>query len=389
SVGEILQLQSSLRTLSQRRPEHQFVISTTTGTGYAVARERFPEHTVCYFPLDFTWAVKNAIARIRPDVVVLVEMELWPNFTRAVHEAGIPLALINGRLGERSFRGYRRIRPLVRPMLERFSLLAVQTDDYARRLIALGAPAESVHVTGSVKYDGVESDRRNPRTEALRRLFAIGPEETVFIAGSTLDSEETLAVRAWLRVRESFPDVRLIVVPRHQERFDDVARLLSTRFELNVVRKSRLAEPLAPDAAADRPVILLDTLGELSACWGLADVAFVGGSTVPPRGGQSMIEPAAYGSALLFGPDTANFEDLTDQLLAENAVAVVHNERELGTAITQLLTDAQKLHARGQAARRIVLARGGAIERTVERLLTLHEDSAANEQAEIARLRAA
>jgi 3-deoxy-D-manno-octulosonic-acid transferase len=171
SVGEVLQLECVLKDLGPRLPGHDFVITATTVTGLAVARQKFAggRHHVCYFPLDFSWAVGRAIDVIRPAAVVLVELELWPNFIAAVERRGIPLALINGRISEQSFRGYRRIRPLMRRLLGRFDVLAVQNATYGERLIELGAPRERVEVTGSIKFDGITTDRRNPRTEELRR----------------------------------------------------------------------------------------------------------------------------------------------------------------------------------------------------------------------------
>ena len=197
SVGEVLQLQTIVRQLEATRPDWEIWITTTTHTGHKVAREKFPNHTVCYFPLDFSGSVKNALRRVRPSMIVLVELELWPNFIRAASEKRIPLALVNGRISEASFKGYRRVRFLMRDLLGRFERLAVQSQTYAERLRSLGAPAEKIVVTGSIKFDGVKPDRGNPQTLELRQSFSLNEDDRVFIAGSTQDPEESYALETY------------------------------------------------------------------------------------------------------------------------------------------------------------------------------------------------
>jgi 3-deoxy-D-manno-octulosonic-acid transferase len=364
SVGEVLQLEPMLAELRRRLPLVEFVISTTTPTGRAVAMTKFPRDRVCYFPLDFSWTVREAIRRLRPTAIVLVELELWPNFVFHAHRSGIPLALINGRVSQRSSRGYSRIRPLISRLLECFEVLAAQNALYADRLAALGAPRERLHVTGSIKFDRVTSDRDNPRTAELRRFFGIRSEERVFIAGSTQFPEESAAIDAYLAARRAHPELRLILVPRHKERFEEVGRLIESR-GLPLVRRSQAAATTGTDP--EPPVLLLDTLGELAACWGLADVAFVGGS-LGNRGGQNMIEPAGYGAALLFGPNTQNFRDVVELLLAEDAARVVPDAAGLTAAVADCLANPQAARAAGARAQRLVLAQQGATVRTVELL---------------------
>lgn len=380
SVGEVLQLQRLVAEILSREPAAEVVISTTTSTGLAVAREKFPTHTVCYFPLDFSWAARRAIARIAPDAILLVELELWPNFILAAREAGIPLGLVNGRIGERSFHGYRRIAPLMKRLLACFDLLAMQNWTFASRLERLGAAENRVEVTGSIKFDHVETSRHTPRTTELRTAFQLADGEPVFIAGSTQPPEEQYALDTWLALREEFPRLRLILVPRHQERFEEVARLV-LQHGLPLLRRTATLQigntlPIghgveaasSPDLAGSPPVLLLDTLGELSACWGLADVAFVGGS-LTSRGGQNMIEPAGYGAAVLFGPDTRNFRDVVELLLRDAAACVVRNADELTEAVGNDLRCPHLARARGQRAQRLVLAQRGATVRTAELIL--------------------
>lgn len=399
SVGEVLQLEPVLKVLRERRPDVEVVVTTTTATGRDVARGKFPDDTVCYFPLDFSWAVRRALDCIQPSAVILVELELWPNFILEADRRGVPLMLINGRLSEHSFRGYRRIRPLVKHLLERFRAIAVQNETYRRRFLDLGAPEERLHVTGSIKFDRVAVGRADPRTRELRTAFDIADGERVFIAGSTQHPEEEYALETWLELRDDFPDLRLILVPRHKERFEEVAALIRNRGlpllrrtesrvrgdaeterrrdgEKDWSRTSSLPLSVTPSlhpaetCAASLPVLLLDTLGELSACWGLADVAFVGGS-FGNRGGQNMIEPAAYGAAVLFGPNTRNFRDVVESLLSHEAARVVSTPGDLSAAVRHCLRHPGQAQARGRRAQQLVLSQRGATDRTVEHLMQL------------------
>jgi 3-deoxy-D-manno-octulosonic-acid transferase len=392
SVGEVLQLQPLAAQLRDRFPEHDLVISTTTVTGHDVARQKFPEDRVIYFPLDFTWAVERALESIRPATVLLVELELWPNFLAAASRRGIPVMLVNGRISEQSWRGYRKIHRLVRTMLRRLHTIAVQNETYAERLLQLGAEPTRLHVTGSIKFDRLENDRRNSHTQALRREFGLGVAERIFIAGSTQAPEEQFAIETYLQLRPHHPELRLILVPRHRERFDEVARLVTDEFKLPLLRRSRgrNAEGRAPidnarqppssivnpPSSVPPPILLLDTLGELSACWGLADIAFVGGS-LTNRGGQNMMEPAAYGAAVLFGPNTRNFRDVVEMLLLEEAAQVVQNQAEMTACVGELLRRPEHAAAMGERARSYVLAQRGATATTVdliERLLATPRD---------------
>jgi 3-deoxy-D-manno-octulosonic-acid transferase len=297
-----------------------------------------------------------------------VELELWPNFIFQARRHGIPLALINGRVSQRSSRGYSRIRPLMGRLLESFEVLAAQNELYADRLVSLGAPRERLHVTGSIKFDRVTTHRANPRTEELRQYFRIAPSDQVFIAGSTQAPEENAAIDAYLASRPVHPNLRLILVPRHKERFDEVARLIESR-GLPLVRRSGRATGITSSPSRP-PVLLLDTLGELAACWGLADVAFVGGS-LGNRGGQNMIEPAGYGAAILFGPNTQNFRDVVELLLAEDAARVVRDPTDLAQALGESLAAPDRAKAAGSRAQKLVLAQQGATGRTVELLAGL------------------
>lgn len=368
SVGEVLQIQKVISEIVSRVPNAEVFISVTTSTGFDVAKSKYPQHTISYFPLDFSWAVNSALLRIRPDLIVLVELELWPNFIFSAARRKIPLVLINGRIGAKSFSGYVRVRALIGRVLGCFSRLAVQTETYGERLRALGAPADRIVVTGNIKYDRVESNRDNPKTNELRSAFGIRPGDQVFIAGSTQDPEESYAIDAWSNLRNEFPTLQLILVSRHKERFEEVAALIQSKGFTAIRRSETLSSSVTAPVASDG-IRLLDTLGELSACWGLADIAFVGGS-LTKRGGQNMIEPAGFGAAVLFGPNTWNFKDITDSLLSLNAARVVTGPEDLQATIRELLRNPDQIRRMGDAAREFVASQQGATTRTVELILS-------------------
>jgi 3-deoxy-D-manno-octulosonic-acid transferase len=364
-VGEVNLLQPILAQLGQEHPMWECVISTTTRTGLALARKKYAGYQVFYCPLDFTWAVRHAMSRIRPSLLVLAELELWPNLIRAARQHGARVAVVNGRLSDKSYRGYRRIRPLVRRTLERIDLIAAQNETYAERFRALGAPPTAVHVTGSIKFDGAQTDRDNPATARLRQLWSMPEKAFVLLAGSTQDPEERMAVSALRAILPQCPDARLIVVPRHPERFEEVAHMLD-QTGLDWQRRSRCEE----FADARARMLLVDVVGELGAWWGLADVGFVGGS-LGRRGGQNMIEPAGYGVAVCFGPNTWNFHDVVTQLLQREAAVVVHDQVEFTAFVRRCLETPEFAHELGQRARALVLEQQGATRRTIDLLAPL------------------
>jgi 3-deoxy-D-manno-octulosonic-acid transferase len=403
SVGEVNLLARLLDELAVAHPDWECVITTTTVTGHALAQRKYgARYCVSYCPLDFSWAVRRALARWRPERLILAELELWPNLITLAAARGVRVAVINGRLSERSFERYRLIRPLVRRLLARLDLVAVQDAGSAERFAALGAPSDRLVITGNMKYDGAETERGNPHTLRLARLAQLGDRAPVWLAGSTQAPEEEIVLGVFARLRAEFPALRLILVPRHAERFDEVAALLA-RGGLPFVRRSELADspaeslpgPLnmanglpttrslnaarssntvssslvASDAIAGQggPILLVDRIGELGAWWGLADVGFVGGS-LGSRGGQNMIEPAAYGVATCFGTNTRNFRDIVTQLLAHDAARVVGDGVELEAFVRWTLTHREAARALGARARTFVLGQQGATRRTLDLL---------------------
>lgn len=371
SVGEVNLLATTLREIARRRPDLEVVISTTTKTGYDLAQRKYgADHTVFYCPLDFSWAVDRAMRRVNPSLLVLAELELWPNLIAAAKQHGARVAIINGRLSDNSYRGYSRIGWLVGRVLRQIDLIAAQDASTAGRFRQLRSePGASTHadqvvVTGSLKYDGASTDRANPRTTALRELFGLDESNIVWLVGSTQSPEEKMAIRIFSKLHAEHPELKLILVPRHPERFDEVATLLDPS-GLDWQRRSELSE--SSPTATPCPVLLVDTVGELGAWWGMADIGFVGGS-FGDRGGQNMIEPAAYGVATCFGPNTWNFRDIVTALLAADAAQVVADEAQLEQFIERCLTDREFAISLGARAQRFVATQLGATGRTVDLL---------------------
>jgi 3-deoxy-D-manno-octulosonic-acid transferase len=361
SVGEVHLLGTVVAAFRKRHPDWLVVVSSTTDTGLDEARKRFADLPVIAYPFDFSWAAGAALDAVRPTVVVLAESELWPNFLAAAARRRVPVAVVNARLSPRSFRRLKRVAGLARRMLFRpVAAFGVQSADYAERLRQLGVVPERVTVTGSVKYDGATGERDTPKGQELRRVLNLG-SAIVWVAGSTHAPEEAIVLGVFAKLRAQFPQLRLLLVPRHPDRFTEVAGLVQ-QAGLPFVRRSQIAEPLRemPD------VVLLDTVGELGAAWGLADVGYTGGSLDGVRGGQSMIEPAGYGVPTLFGPHVWNFRDAADRLVEAGGAVMVRDAAELERELAKLLGDAALRERMGAAARRLVREQQGATERTLD-----------------------
>jgi 3-deoxy-D-manno-octulosonic-acid transferase len=376
SVGEVNLLLPLIKVIKQQRPEWECVVSTTTTAGMELARKKYPDLIVFYCPLDFTWAVSSAMRRIRPDILVLAELELWPNLIRAARRNGAKVAIINGRLSEHSFRGYRRIRPLIARLLRQIDTIAVQDETYAERFRQLGALEDAVHVTGSMKFDGAQTERDNPATRRLAALAGFSRDDIVWLAGSTQEPEEEIVLEIFRRLSKDFPKLRLVLVPRHPDRFEAVARLIE-QSGISWQRRSELIEiqgatDSLPIRAKQPSILLVDAVGELGAWWGTATIAFVGGS-FGNRGGQNMIEPAAYGAAVSFGPNTWNFKDIVSAMLAQNAAVKVADAAELEKFVRRCLEEPTYAAEMGQRAKSLVQAQIGATERTFQLLAAMLE----------------
>ena len=362
SVGEVNLLQGLLQRLKEQ-PCIEIVISTTTKTGYKLATDKYPEAIVFYCPLDFSWAVNAAFKRIKPSLLILVELELWPNLLMEAARRDVPVAIVNGRLSDRSTRGYRRLGGLMRSWMSSVQLVTAQSEECAERFVQLGVSPQNVHHVGSMKFDGARTDRDNSRTRHLAQLFQLQSHHVVFLAGSTQPNEDRMVVRVFRNLAARYPEFRLILVPRHPERVGETVTQLDEA-GLDWVRRSAISEK----ATSDARVLLVDTIGELGGWWGCADIGYVGGS-IGKRGGQNMIEPAAYRVATCFGPDTRNFRDVVEMLLKADAAEVVRDESTLTDFVVRCLEDTSYRREMGSKAHDVVVSQRGSTAKTVAYLM--------------------
>ncbi|MCH2558668.1 MAG: lipid IV(A) 3-deoxy-D-manno-octulosonic acid transferase [Alcanivorax sp.] len=354
SVGETLAAAPLIEALLAEFPDTPLVVTTTTPTGSERVRALFGDRvTHVYCPWELPTAYRRFLRAFDPRLVVILETELWPNLCAAARAHGARLLLMNGRLSEKSFRGYARLPRLVQPMLARFEVLAVQTEAEARRFQALGASPDQVRVNGSIKFDLSLTDDVRRQAADLRAPWGTRP---VWIAASTHPGEDEKVLEAHRRLRESHPDALLILVPRHPERFDEVAGLIR-RQGVGLARRSR-QDPVDQGVQ----VYLADTMGELLMLFGAADLAFVGGSLVPV-GGHNLLEPAAWGLPVLTGPHLHNFTAIAALLDEAGGLTVVEGEQPLAAALAALYDDAGERRRRGEAAAGVVAANRGALQR--------------------------
>jgi 3-deoxy-D-manno-octulosonic-acid transferase len=359
SVGEVKGAAPLVRALEQRFPGVDVVVSASTDTGVEIARRTFPEHVVVRFPLDPSWWVKRFLRRLDPAAVVLIELEIWPNFLRHCNRRGLPIAVANGRITDRSFLRYDVFKSAL-PQFNRISFYGVQLEEYAERFRRLGGAPERVVVTGNLKADGLgeRAGREQGRAaDALRALLDLEPGRPTFVAGSTHGDEERSVLAAW---SAGLPAARLVLVPRHPPRADEVAAAVRER-GFAVQRLTELRAGARADRAA---VVLVDTIGELETLYALADLVFVGGSLVE-RGGQNVLEPAALGRAVLHGPHMDNFRQEAALLAAAGASRAVADADELARALAELAADPARRGAMGEAGRAAVASQAGATARTL------------------------
>jgi len=363
SVGEVLAASRLVNELSACAPQYRVLLSTTTQTGQRLARERTgPNHTF-YFPLDFPWIVRRYLRSLDPVLLVLVETEFWPNLLTACRRSSIPVAVVNGRISDRSLPRYLRLRAIWKQILAGVSIVMAQSEEDAKRLKAIGAPAGRVSFAGNLKFD-VRSAEPAAITTMLREKLAAGTR--VVVCGSTLDGEEEILLDAFQQLLKTLPDCVMILAPRHPERFARVAGLLKNRKERFVRRSNWMKRP-----AKIKPgtVILLDSIGELASVYALASLAFVGGSLVP-GGGHNPLEPAQFAVPVVMGMHYANFRAIIDTLLQAEALKLATKET-LVPMLENLLTDVDAANALGVRALEVFHHQSGATGRAVTALLGL------------------
>ncbi len=363
SVGELFVALRYMEETRRRDPDAHFVLSVTTSTGHALAEEKLDSRDVLiYFPLDLPPVIRRVLNQIRPQRLVLVECEFWPNLVRQAHRRDIPVALINGRISDSSFRGYMLLRPLTRCVLRMIRPLCMQGRQDADRILAMGADPASVHVLGTAKYDLPEpaADADTAARTALHDLGVSG-NACILLGGSTWPGEEEALCRVFKTLRMSRPDLFLVLVPRHAERRDEVVAAVEAQGLSCALRSG--ASGTVPRDAAD--VLIVDTTGELMSFYAVADVVFVGKSLCS-HGGQNPIEPALFGKPVIVGPNMENFPAVMDDFLAADAMCRVRDIHGLENAAAGLLDDPAARGRIGAAARGVIESRRGVMTRTVE-----------------------
>jgi 3-deoxy-D-manno-octulosonic-acid transferase len=363
SVGEVLAASRLVNELSACAPQYRVLLSTTTQTGQRLARERTGSNHTFYFPLDFPWIVRRYLRTLDPVLLVLVETEFWPNLLTACRRSSIPVAVVNGRISDRSLPRYLRLRSIWKQILSGVSIVMAQSEEDAKRLKAIGAPTGRVSFAGNLKFD-VRSAEPAAITTMLREKLA--PGTRVLVCGSTLDGEEEILLDAFQQLLKTFSDCVMILAPRHPERFARVAGQLKNRKERFVRRSNWMKRP-----AKIKPgtVILLDSIGELASVYALASVAFVGGSLVP-GGGHNPLEPAQFAVPVVMGMHYANFRAIIDTLLQAEALKLATKET-LVPMLENLLTDVDAANALGVRALEVFHHQSGATGRAVAALLGL------------------
>jgi 3-deoxy-D-manno-octulosonic-acid transferase len=368
SVGETLAVVRLVRDLQATFPERKIFLSAVTPAGRAAGESRLPSLAGrFYLPLDWRGAVRAALRRIRPGLLVIVETELWPNLLRSARESGARIILVNARLSVRSFRRYRLLGPLMRRVLEPVDVICAQSADDAERFRDLGAAPERVIMSGNLKFDS-----EPPRFAAFHSLLknalrAVG-RGPILIAASTMPGEETMVLDVWRRIRAQHCASLLILAPRHPARFEEVAQNLADS-GCNYVRRTRLAcqEAEICRQVASPEVLLLDTIGELAGILELAQVVFVGGSLVT-TGGHNILEPAYWAKPVIFGPHMENFGDIARLFLAADAAIQVRNTEELGTIVLKLFADPTAAEQWGRRGRQVLEGEAGATARVLEQI---------------------
>ncbi len=377
SVGETQAARPLVNALLDRYPSHALVISTTTLTGQRLAREVFGRQAalIFYFPFDWAWTVRRALRAINPSVVLILETELWPNFLRQCRARRTPVALVNGRISENSFRRYRRIRRFIGRVVNDLSLAIMQTDADAARIRALGLAETRIKVSGNIKFDISSGTGEQALTGELRERFRLADGRPLIVAASTHAPEERIVLEAFRHVRGALGEKRprLLIAPRHPERFAEVSALLEAS-GLSWARRSAATRPLSPDASDFLcEVILLDTIGELRAVYPLAALVFIGGS-IAPTGGHNVLEPAEAARCIITGAHTSNFSSIVDAFLEQGAivqlppVTAAEAPGALANVLKELLSDDDRRRRIGDQARAVLEHNRGATMRTIELL---------------------
>jgi 3-deoxy-D-manno-octulosonic-acid transferase len=365
SVGEVMAIKELVKELKKVYPTKKFVISTVTPTGNKIAvgiagKEDF----VTYLPLDFSFIVRRSLNRIKPSLFIIAETEIWPNLITQLYKRKIPLILVNARISDRAFSGYRKIKLLVKPVLEKLSLFCAQTDRDAQRFQALGVPREKIRVTGNMKFDTTDyTDKRITDYTDYKTKLGLKDNEKILVAGSTHPGEEEIILGVYKKLLDEFSDARLLIAPRHPERSGEVQNIV-IKYGFNPLRVSQFAS--LPVCQLNRPaVFILDTIGELLSFYAIADIVFVGGS-LSKKGGHNILEPATGAKPILFGPYMFNFRDIAELFLDNRAAVQVNSQEELKIKIKELLSKPEEAADLGRRGRDLISKNRGATQRTLD-----------------------
>jgi 3-deoxy-D-manno-octulosonic-acid transferase len=368
SVGEVITAKSIIERIDEEFPEWETFISATTNTGFSVAEKNFSDKAVFYFPADLSWITKKVLLKKRPSFILLIELEIWPNFLISAYKKDIPVIIVNGRISNRSLMAYRAISNISKDfrnsLTSGMNTYCARTEVDAQRFRDLGIPGKQVFVTGTMKYDNIPTHVNEDAGRKLRSLLHIKENDLVLIGGSTHDGEEEILIRVYERLCKIHPGLRLIIVPRHIERTRNVSRLIEKRGFVPVLKTS-------VDSAnynwqnSEKEIILIDTVGDLEKLYALSDYVFVGKSLVP-SGGQNMMEPAGLGKPVIFGPHTFNFKEETDLLLQNNAAKMVESEDKLFKTIEFFINNPDDAKEMGRKAQKVVNEKRGATEKSIE-----------------------
>ncbi len=371
SVGEVNAAKTLVAALEDRFPDIEIVISTTTDTGFARAQATFgSKWNIFYFPFDFSLVMRRAFERLHPSLCLLMELEVWPNYIGTAHRLGVPVVVVNGRISDKSIVQYRKIKRLTRTFFGKIDLVLAQTDEYADRFRALGCPTDRVVVTNSLKYDTAQIADQIDGADTLAARLNLA-DQRLWVAGGTGNEEERIVLEAYrgLLQDDRLADVRLAVVPRKPERFDEVAQLIE-EMGFSLVRYSRIKEAAEPVPVDIRAVILGDTMGDLRKFYSLAGVIFVGRSLVP-MGGSDMMEAAALGKCTMFGPHTFNFRQTVDALLAGHGALLVRDGNELLTTLQRCLLEPDYAQVVADRGRQVIIDNQGATTKAIEHIAAI------------------
>ena len=368
SVGEVITAKSIIERIDEEFPEWETFISATTNTGFSVAEKTFLNKNIFYFPLDLSWVTKKVILKKKPRFILLIELEIWPNFLISAFKKNIPVIILNGRISNKSVKAYRTISRISKDfrnsLTSELNVFCARTEFDAQRFRDLGIPGKQIFVTGTMKYDNIPTHIDKNISKELMKLFHIDDDDLILVGGSTHAGEEEILIRVFERLNKVYPNLKLILAPRHVERTREVSKLIEKTGFVPVL-KTEAERSGYKWKNTKREIILIDTVGDLEKVYSISNFVFVGKSLVP-SGGQNMMEPAGMGNPVIFGPHTYNFEEEVDLLLKNSAAKEIETEEELFGTVEFFIRNPDAAKEMGLKAQKVVNEKRGATERNIE-----------------------